>query len=66
MTSPIALVTKPTAEDEVKESVVRVLREALAEAEAGNVDSVAMILSHPDETWTHRGERVHGVLADDR
>jgi hypothetical protein len=55
VTSPISLVAKPTADEEIRQSVITVLREALAEAEAGNINGVAMILSHPDETWTHRG-----------
>jgi hypothetical protein len=55
MTAPVSLVAKPTAEEEVRQSVISVLRMALEEAEAGNVDGVAMILSHPDGTWTHRG-----------
>ena len=52
MAGPISLVTKPSADEEVRESVVRLLREALAQAEAGEVDTVLMILGHPDETWS--------------
>ena len=55
MTEVVSLVSKATAEDQVRQSVITVLRETLAEAETGNIDGVAMILSHPDETWTHRG-----------
>ena len=51
---PIALVTKPSATDEVRESILRVLRETLAEAEAGNIDTVIMILGHPNGEWTDR------------
>lgn len=51
----IALVTKPTAAEEVQQSVVGVLEEMLALAKNGDVDGVAIILSHVDGTWTHRG-----------
>jgi hypothetical protein len=54
MNSPVALVPKPTAADEVKESVVRLLRDTLAEAERGNVDCVIMIVGHPDGAWSDR------------
>lgn len=59
MTTPIALVSKPTAAEEVRTSVIDVLRETLAQAEAGEIDSVAMILGHPDDTWS---DRYSGVL----
>lgn len=48
----ITLVTDPTTDEIVKESVVRLLKDALAMAEAGRVDSLIVILGHPDETWT--------------
>lgn len=48
------LVTKPTADAEVKASVLRVLRETLEQAERGEIDCVVMILGHPDGEWTDR------------
>ena len=52
MNSPIVLVPKPKASDEVRGSVVRLLRESLEQAEAGEVNTVIIIASHPDGTWT--------------
>lgn len=54
MSSPIALVTKPTAAAEVQESVVRLLRDTLAEAEAGKITTVIIIIAHADGQWTDR------------
>lgn len=51
----IVLMAKPTAAEEVRQSVVEVLQEMLALAEAGGVDGVAIIVSHVDGTWTNRG-----------
>jgi hypothetical protein len=51
---PVTLVPKPTAQDEVRESIISILRETLAEAEAGNIDTVIMLLSHPNGEWTNR------------
>jgi len=51
---PIKLVTPPKAADDVRESVVRILRNALAEAETGNVDTVVVIMGHPDGDWSNK------------
>lgn len=51
----LALVTAPTAAEEVRQSVIEVLKEMLTLAEEGHVDGVAVILSHIDGTWTDRG-----------
>jgi hypothetical protein len=50
----VTLVSKPKASDEVRESVVRLLRESLEQAERGEVDTVIIILSHPDGEWSDR------------
>ena len=52
MTQPIALVTKPTVAEEIKVEVLRILREALAKAEAGDVESCIVILRHPGGSWS--------------
>lgn len=49
-----SLVPKPTANEEVRESVVRLLRWSLEQAEAGNVDTLIMILGHPDGEWSDK------------
>jgi hypothetical protein len=54
MTAPIVLVTKPTASDEVRKSVVDLLRDTLAEAESGNIVTLVMIIGHPDNQWSNR------------
>jgi hypothetical protein len=50
----IGLVAKPTAEDDVRESVIRLLRKTLEEAEAGEVDSLVMIVGCPNGEWSDR------------
>lgn len=54
MSAPVKLVTKPTAADEVRESVTRLLRDTLAEAESGEIDCVAIIIGHTDGEWSDR------------
>lgn len=48
----VTLAPKPTVAEEVRESVVGVLKDALAQAEAGNVTSVLVIALHPDGNWS--------------
>lgn len=47
----VSLVNKATADEEVKESVIRLLRETLEQAEAGEVDSILMIVGSPSGEW---------------
>lgn len=54
MKEPLALVPKATASDEIRESVVKLLRKSLEEAENGDIVSVIMILRHPDGEWSDR------------
>jgi hypothetical protein len=51
---PVTLIPKLKATDEVRESVVRLLRDSLEQAERGEVDTVIIILGNPDGTWTDR------------
>lgn len=55
MSEVAKLVPKPTAAEEDRLHVVKMLKEALAKAEAGEVDSALVILHHPDGFW--RDER---------
>ena len=48
---PVVLVPKPTADDDTRKSVVRVLRHALDEAEAGNIITVIIIAENVSEEW---------------
>lgn len=54
MGSPIALVPKVKADDEVRESVTRLLKTSLDEAERGEIDTVIIILGHTDGEWSDR------------
>ena len=48
----IALVPKQKTSDEVRKSVVKVLKEALDLAEAGEIDTAIIILGHTDGEWS--------------
>ncbi len=50
----LRVVPKAAAEDENKSDVLDILRATLAEAERGEIESVSLIISRPDGTWTHR------------
>jgi hypothetical protein len=50
----IKLVPGPTAKDDVRESVLRLLRKTLEEAEAGQVQSLTMIIEAPNGEWINR------------
>lgn len=54
MTDILHLVTPAKASDEVRESVIRLLRKTLDEAEAGDIDSIAMIIAAPNGEWIDR------------
>lgn len=57
MSDPITLVPKPTPEAEVRDSVIRILREMLEEAEAGHLTSVFVILQDENGLWAHRASK---------
>ncbi len=48
---PLRLVPKAV---EDKSEVLDMLRETMVEAERGEIESLSMIISRPDGTWTHR------------
>lgn len=54
MADPVTLVPKPKASDEVRESVVSLLRKSLAEAESGEVHSALIILEDVNGEWISR------------
>ena len=51
MTGPIALAPKPTVAEAIKTDCVRLLRDALARAEAGEIEAVAVILKLTNGRW---------------
>ena len=57
MKEPIKLVTPPTADRQTRESVIGLLRDALVEAEAGNVDMVIIMSRHINGDWTDRASQ---------
>jgi hypothetical protein len=54
MADPIKLVSKPTASDEVRESIIKVLRDTLNEAVAGEIRSVVVLAEYADGEWINR------------
>lgn len=49
----IRLVTKPTVNDEIKASVIKFLRKALEQAEAGDVAGAILTIRRPNGFWSH-------------
>ena len=68
MTSVVSIVPKPTADEEVRKSVVETIEWALTAANAGGVTSVVIIALHPDGSWsdwhsaTNEGSHIVGCL----
>lgn len=50
----VSLVTKPTADKEVQENIIGLLRKTLEEAERGEIDNLVMIIGTPSGEWTNR------------
>lgn len=48
------LVSKPRASDEDRKDIVALLRRTLAEAEAGELDTVILLARRPDGYWAER------------
>lgn len=53
MVKPIALVAKPKIDEQIREDVTLLLRETLAQAERGEIQSVAIILENTDGNWSN-------------
>lgn len=56
----IALVPTPTAAEKYKKACVEILRERLAQAEAGDIESLVLIVKHADGTWSDDRSGVDG------
>jgi len=54
MTEVVSLVIKPTVDDEIRQDIIGMLKRALEQAEAGEIDTVFMIVIRPDGTWNDR------------
>ncbi len=50
----LKLTTSPPIEDQIKAGAIDLLREALADAEAGKVCGVIVISKETDGSWYHR------------
>lgn len=48
----LSIAPKPTPDEQIKESVMKVLKEALAEAEKGEISDIVIIAVHPDGAWS--------------
>jgi hypothetical protein len=54
MTEVVSIVRKKTVDEEIKSRVIEMLKTTLAEAEAGDIGAIFMIVERPDEMWTER------------
>lgn len=54
MSDIVRLATKPTAAEIVRQNVVEVLRDVLAQAEKGEIATIAMIIEHTNGAWSDR------------
>lgn len=54
MNNTVRLVPAPSIEEEIRDSAVALLREALLDAESGNVSGVIIITKEKDGMWGHR------------
>lgn len=54
MTAPVNLVPPAKAAERVRESVIATLRQALEEAERGEIECVAMVICRPGGGWKPR------------
>lgn len=54
MTDSIRLIPKPTVDEEIRASVIKLLQEAMADVEAGKVLGVIILSKEVEGTWYHR------------
>jgi hypothetical protein len=52
MADTLSIAPKPTVLDKIKQDIVETLREALAEAEKGEICSMLLIMKHNDNSWS--------------
>jgi hypothetical protein len=53
----------PTADDEIKESMIKMLEDTLAEARAGDITEVVMLIQHADpEEWSDRAGMTDNIM----
>lgn len=57
----IKLVPPPTADESARQDAVQMLKEALADAEAGSVLGCVVATKDTDGLWTHRASRTFSV-----
>jgi hypothetical protein len=56
----IALATPPTVDDQIREAAVQLLESALAQARAGKVEGVILILKYNDNEWSNFATGIKG------
>jgi hypothetical protein len=54
MTEVVSLVAKSTVKSDIKDRIIAMLEDTLAEAKAGDIGAIFMIVERPDEMWTER------------
>lgn len=54
MAQPVKLITKPSIEVTIQQAVVKLLQEALVDADAGKVSGIIIVSKEIDGTWYHR------------
>lgn len=64
MSNPIKLVAKPTVDQEIRDGAAAILREALADVEAGKVTGVIVLCRETDGMWMHRASATISVRED--
>ena len=52
--SPVKLVTPPSVDQEIRDGAIKILREAIADVEAGTVLGVIVLTKEVGGTWYHR------------
>ncbi len=61
MTGPVKLVPKPTVDAEIRDGAIALLREAIADVEAGKVLGVIVLSKETDGMWMHRASATISV-----
>jgi hypothetical protein len=57
MNEPVKLVPRPTVDQEIKDGALAILREAIADVEAGKVLGVIVLCKETDGMWMHRASQ---------
>lgn len=57
------VVKPPRVADEIRQEVIELLEETLAEARAGEISEIMLIIQHPGKDWSQRSsDTMDGIL----